>query len=91
MEPDQMELGRHALGFQRPGQRVSYRNHFVAGPGHDDYETWMKMVRLGFATRRATPAGYGGDDIFRLTLNAAKACLRGNERLDLEDFPKEVQ
>jgi len=82
----QRGLARHALGLDG-SRRVSYRNHFVAGIGHDDYAHWAAMVEIGAATRRKGNALTGGDDVFYLTWAGANAAKRKNERLDIEDFP----
>lgn len=83
----QRGLARHALGLD--GQRrVSYRNHFVAGPGHDDYVDWKGMVEIGAAIRKPGNALTGGDEIFYLTWAGANAAKRKTERLDTEDFPE---
>lgn len=86
MTPEQIELARHALGLGN-GRLVSYRNHFVTGPGHSDYDNWTAMVASHMATRRKGSALTGGDDIFYLTPAGAKAALKRGERLDPEDFP----
>lgn len=83
MTPYQIDLARHALGLNR--QRVSFRNYFVAGPGHNDYAGWMDMVEKGVATRR--PGGLGtcaGDFIFALTRAGAEAAMRPGEKIDPE-------
>lgn len=86
MTPYQRELARHALGL-RNGRTTSYRNHFVAGPGHDDHPHWMEMVRAGLATRRdGGKLLFGGDDLFHLTRDGAHAALMPGETLDPEDF-----
>lgn len=78
MTARQITLARHALGLD--GQRtVSFRNRFVAGPGHTDYPEWMAMATTGHARRR--------DDFFWLTRQGAELALRPGERLDPEDFP----
>ena len=82
----QMNLARHALGLPNR-RRTSYRNHFVAGPGHTDYDDWVALVRAGLATRRKGSPITGGDDVFYLTRDGAKAALNDRERLDPEDFP----
>lgn len=87
MSAAQIELARHALGLPNRRKR-SYRNHFVAGPGHDDYAAWMAMVDAGCAKRRDGNALTGGDDLFWLTRAGAAATLKRGERLDPEDFPE---
>jgi hypothetical protein len=67
---------------------MSYRNRFVAGPGHTNYDAWCQMVGRGFA--KVTPGyklPFGGDDLFRVTLAGARAALMPREELDPEDFP----
>lgn len=88
MSPEQIELARHALGLPNPLRR-SYRNHFVAGKGHSDFDQWTAMVADGNARTRAGGVLSGEDDIFWLTKQGATAALRRGERLDPEDFPKD--
>ncbi|CUA90167.1 hypothetical protein Ga0061061_11193 [Chelatococcus sambhunathii] len=85
----QRHLARHALGLPNRSRR-SYRNHFVAGPGHGDYDDWMAMVSAGAARRRdgSTSPLTGGDDLFWLTADGARAGLARGEKLDPEDFPE---
>ncbi len=85
MKPEQIELGRHALGLPNRA-RKSYRNHFVCGPGHDDYSEWLQMVQDGNAVKFNGSPITGNDPVFRLTNQAAITCLEPNERLDKEDF-----
>lgn len=85
MTPAQKELARHALGLTS-GRKQSYRNHFVAGPGHDDFEEWERMVAQGEAFKRKWSALADGDFIFILSREGANAALNDGERLDPEDF-----
>jgi hypothetical protein len=89
MTPRQKELARHALGLTN--SRRSYRNHFVAGYNHIDYEDWMGMVVSGLARRRDGLPISGGDDVFWLTRDGATAALNKNERLCPEDFPSHLE
>jgi hypothetical protein len=82
----QRELARHALGLPNPSRR-SYRNHFVAGPGHSDMADWLAMVAAGAARHRVGSPISGGDDIFWLTPEGAAAALNPRERLNPDDFP----
>lgn len=90
MTPEQIELARHALGLDGR-KKVSYRNHFVTGPGpgNNDHTQWTAMVESGDAVKRKGSPLTGGDDLFRLTPQGARASLRTGERLDHEDFPEE--
>lgn len=84
LTPRQIDLVRHAIGLD--GRRpISYRNNFVAGPGHDDYEAWCHMVARGFArVRPGYSLPFGGDDCFHVTRAAAEAALMPREQLDPE-------
>lgn len=89
MTDEQIALARHALGLN--GRcKMSYRNRFVAGPGHSDYDNWLAMVEAGEAIRRQGSELTGGDDWFRLTFKGALLALRPGETLDEEDFPEEA-
>ena len=90
MTENERQLARHALGLPNK-QRKSYRNHFVAGPGHSDFEAWLAMVESGHATRRKGNELSGGDDVFWLTEKGARTALAVREKLDVEDFPIEVR
>lgn len=83
MTPRQIALARHALGLTA-SCLVSYRNVFVAGPGHDDYGDWMHMVAGGFAIRRESKVLPPGDVLFHLTRAGAEAALLPGDRLDPE-------
>lgn len=83
MTDNQIELGRHALGLPNK-QHTSYRNHFVAGPTHDDYAEWMTMVSEGNAVRGERSEITGGDYVFWLTIKGALLCRKPNEHLDRE-------
>ena len=88
LSPDQIALARHALGLPNDRRR-SYRNRFVAGPGHQDYDAWAAMARMGAANRDTRARGGGAMDLFWLTRAGAAAALQKGERLDPEDFPDE--
>lgn len=87
MTPEQFELARHALGLPNR-TRKSYRNHFVCGPGHSDFDNWVAMTADGLARRHAGNELTGGDDCFCLTKAGATQALKPHEKLDAEDFPE---
>ena len=89
MTPEQRNLARHALGLDGRRKR-SYRNHFVTGPGASDHAAWMAMRDAGLAWRRSGNQLTGGDDLFGLTLQGARAALEPGETLCSEDFPKQT-
>ena len=57
---------RHALGLSRSA--TAYRNHYVAGPGHDCMPELLALESSGFIERVPTPSFYASEDIvFRVT------------------------
>ena len=83
MTPRQIYLARQALGLPNK-QNQTYRNRFVAGPGHVDYEEWNAMVAEGFAQVARNVDWMSGDDCFHLTRAGAEPALKRGERLDRE-------
>lgn len=68
VSPEGLRILRHALGLTRSA--VSYRNRYVAGPGHDSMPDLEVLESQGFVARlqTPTPSWYAGDDIcFRVT------------------------
>lgn len=86
MNERQVELARHALGLPNKNRR-SYRRHFVAGPGHTDYDDWEQMVAAGDARKWEGGQLTGGDPCFLLTACGAAKALKRGETLSEEDFP----
>ena len=62
---EQRNILRHALGIEREG--YVYRNHFVTGPGTDDYEHCESLVAAGLMQRREGSPLSGGDPIYSVT------------------------
>lgn len=62
---EQRNILRHALGIERDGH--VYRNHFVTGPGTDDYEHCESLVAAGLMQRREGSPMSGGDPIYIVT------------------------
>ena len=70
MNPEQLDILRHALGLGRSDH--AYRNHFVTGPGSTDYPHCEALVAQGLMTKRDGHPLSGGDPIFSVT-NAGSA------------------
>lgn len=86
MTARQIDLARHALGL-RPSRLISHRNHFCAGPNHDDFAEWEAMVAAGFAVKRENKYLPPGDVMFHLTRAGANQALKPGDVLDPEDWP----
>lgn len=63
----QVGILRHALGLNDDGGGRAYRNHFVTGPGSDDFEDCEAMVARGAMTKRLASELSGGDPVYRVT------------------------
>lgn len=71
---NQQDILRHALGIEQA--RREYRNHFVTGPGSDDYADCESLVAAGLMIKRAGSVLSGGDPIYLVT-DAGRAVARG--------------
>jgi hypothetical protein len=63
----QHAIGRDEYGQPRSASNPEFRNHFVTGPGSEDYELCCQAVEQGLMTRRPGNALTGGDDVFYVT------------------------
>lgn len=66
--PGQLGILRHALGLKDDGSGRSYRNHFVTGPGSDDYSDCEALVSTGSMTKHLGSQLTGGDPFYRVTV-----------------------
>lgn len=78
MKPEQKKVARHMLGLPNKHNR-SYRNSYIAAPGHEQYPVLEEMFAKRLARRY-------GDSLWMLTTTGAQAALEPGERLDREDF-----
>ena len=62
---------QHALGVDQYGCGEQYRDHFVAGPGHDDYRTCLAAAAQGLM-RHYENAHVVGGHIFIVTAAGRK-------------------
>jgi hypothetical protein len=81
----QRDILRHALGvgrgqIDRWGKQRSagWRNHFVTGPGSDDYADCEALVAAGLMTKRGGGPLSGGDPVYRVT-DAGEEVLVGRK------------
>lgn len=57
---------QHAIGVDQFGRGSQYRNHFVAGPGHSDYQTCLEAVASGLMRHHQNSHVCGGN-VFYVT------------------------
>lgn len=62
-----LEILQHALGLDEYGQGKRFRNHFVTGPGGDDWGHCLSLVSNGLMTQLRGNALTGGSDLFKVT------------------------
>ena len=64
---NRLHILQHSLGLGRYGDGNQYRNHFVTGPGSDDFDDCRALVADGLMTERSGNALSGGDSVFHVT------------------------
>ena len=65
IDDKQRDILRHALGVGRGP--AGWRNHFVTGPGSNDYADCEALVAAGLMTKRRGCQLSGGDSVYRVT------------------------
>jgi hypothetical protein len=75
MSPSQRHIIEHALGIGRG----DHRNHFVTGPGGDDYADCRALVAMGYMHEYAGHPLTGGDPCFKVTAEG-RAALEENTK-----------
>lgn len=63
----ELEVLQHAMGLDQYGRGSEYRNHYVAGPGHHNFDTCRSLTERGLMTDHGTSPLYGGDHCFTVT------------------------
>lgn len=73
-----LHILQHALGRDEYGDSKSkrnggedYRNHYVASPGHDSWDTLEAMTADGLVLKHAPRDIFGGDDCHCFTVTPA--------------------
>lgn len=82
LTPEQVTLGRHALGLPNCANKT-YRNRYFADASVASVPVWREMVARHAATEQPAETYI----LFRMTKVGAEACLLPGERLCEEDFP----
>ncbi len=67
MTPQQLHILQHSLGVDQYGQGNQYRNHFVTGPGTNDWPYCQALVAAGLMTCHVPSALTGGMPCFVVT------------------------
>ena len=67
MRDASLHILQHALGLDDYGRGKSYRDHFVTGPGCDDWELCEEHLKAGRMTRRGPHELYGDSYCFTVT------------------------
>lgn len=80
----QRDIMRHTLGVGRGS--TGWRNHFVTGPGSDDYADCEALVAAGLMTKRSGGPLSGGDPVYRVT-DAGQDALVGRKTPNVRAKP----
>ena len=83
-----LSILQHALGVDSFGRGEMYRNHFVAGPGHSDFDTCMKATHDGLLAHRENEHVVGGH-IFTVTLSGKQYVRECSPRPDRKQRAKD--
>lgn len=70
----------HATAWRHP--RRLYRNHFVAGPDHDDWSTLQVLCHRGLMRARPLPSDVFGDSVVFFVTELGLAALKGRDDAD---------
>lgn len=73
----QRAIMKHTLGVGRGA--TGWRNHFVTGPGSDDYADCETLVAAGLMKKRSGGPLSGGDPIYSVT-DAGQDALVGRKK-----------
>lgn len=71
----QLHLLQHSLGVDRHGRGHRYRNHFVTGPGSDDFAGCLGLVSAGLMRDGGPQSSMRGDHLFQVTDLGVNAML----------------
>jgi hypothetical protein len=65
-----LHILQHSLGLDRHGRGEAYRNHFVTGPGSDDFAWCERLAAAGLMHAHGEKGALtGGDHLFTVTQN----------------------
>jgi hypothetical protein len=73
---DGLHILQHSLGVDQYGQGNMYRDHFVGGPGHSDYEACMSLAADGLMTRHENK--HVVDGVIFIVTDAGRDFVREN-------------
>lgn len=68
----QLKILQHSLGLDQYGQGDQYRNHFVTGPGSNDFGDCQALVAKGLMASKGARELFGGDHYFTVTPEGIK-------------------
>lgn len=81
MTPEQLRIMHHTLGLS-VNVRASYRNHFLAGPGHHDMPVLESLEQAGMMKRAPTPAFCRPSDVVFV-------CTAAGQKYAIDNLPPE--
>jgi hypothetical protein len=71
MRDQSLHILQHSLGLDDFGQGKPYRNHFVTGPGCDNWSLCMAHVEAGRMVRHEPREIFGGADSYCFVVTEA--------------------
>lgn len=73
MDKAHLHILQHSLGLDEYGRGRGYRNHFVTGPGSDDYDACRALVERGLMVEHPPTEISGGGSCFTVTRQGERA------------------
>lgn len=73
MNPAHLHILQHSIGVDKYGQGPHYRNHFVTGPGGQDFDHCQQLAAKGLMADRGPRESYGGMHLFIVTQEGKEA------------------
>jgi hypothetical protein len=73
MKPELLHILQHSLGVDQYGRGAQYRNHYVAGPGSNDFFNCLALCANGLMKDRGAQSMCGGMHYFQVTEEGKRA------------------
>jgi len=67
MRDNKLQILQHSLGLDQYGEGMRNRNHFVTGPGGQDFKDCNALVGMGLMKDHGITGISGGDNVFTVT------------------------
>lgn len=77
MTPEELHILQHSLGVDQHGRGSHYRNHFVTGPGSDDWDLCCELDERGLMKDHGKSGLCGDNHWFSVTEKGVEEMRKG--------------